>query len=91
MRGFIMVMLAIEAAGLYHLLEHTDGFIHGLLMQFHHHPWNGLRFWDLIQPGFMFIAGTAMAFSLNKQYAMGRSWNQSFKKALTRSGWLFFW
>ena len=91
MRGFIMVLLAIEAAGLYDLYDHTDGILHGFFVQFHHHPWNGLRFWDLIQPGFMFIAGTAMAFSLHKQYSMGRSWNQSFKKALTRSGWLFFW
>ncbi|CAN0287364.1 unnamed protein product, partial [Chrysoparadoxa australica] len=91
MRGFIMVLLAVEAAGLYHITDYTDGFIHGFFMQFHHHPWNGLRFWDLIQPGFMFIAGTAMAFSLHKQYALGRTWTQSFKKALSRSGWLFFW
>ncbi|XOV93334.1 MAG: acyltransferase family protein [Bacteroidota bacterium] len=91
MRGFIMVLLASEAAGSYGLIDYTDGILHGFFMQFHHHPWNGLRFWDLIQPGFMFIAGTAMAFSLNKQYAMGRSWEDSFKKALKRSGWLFFW
>src|SRR5215213_10897290 len=91
MRGFIMVLLALESAGLYeHLFEATKGnVLNGFFLQFFHHPWNGLRFWDLIQPGFMFIAGTAMAFSLNKQWEKGMSWNQSFIKALKRSGWLF--
>ncbi|MAX25952.1 MAG: DUF5009 domain-containing protein [Phycisphaeraceae bacterium] len=91
LRGFIMVLLAMDASGLFGITKYTDGFIHDFFVQFHHHPWNGLRFWDLIQPGFMFIAGTAMAFSLNKQYANGRSWHDSFIKALKRSGWLFFW
>jgi len=88
-RGFIMVLLALEAAGLYdHLYDITGS---PMLLQFFHHPWNGLRFWDLIQPGFMFIAGTAMALSLTKQYAGGVSWNESFIKMLKRCAWLFFW
>ena len=90
-RGFIMVLLALESAGLYeHLYDATDGnFLHGFFLQFFHHPWNGLRFWDLIQPGFMFIAGTAMAFSLKKQKEKGLSWNQSFRKILKRCFWIF--
>lgn len=93
MRGLIMVLLMLESARLYdNLYEITEGslFSH-FFVQFFHHPWNGLRFWDLIQPGFMFIAGTAMAFSLHKQWEKGVSWNQSLLKALKRSGWLFFW
>jgi predicted acyltransferase len=39
----------------------------------------------------MFMAGTAMAYSLHKQQQNGVPWAQSFKKALKRSGWLFFW
>jgi predicted acyltransferase len=39
----------------------------------------------------MFMAGTAMAYSLHRQQSEGRSWNYSFRKALRRSGWLFFW
>jgi predicted acyltransferase len=39
----------------------------------------------------MFMAGTAMAFSLHRQQKEGRSWSYSFRKALRRSGWLFFW
>ena len=93
LRGFIMVLLAMESTGLYENLHHImqGGFGEGFINQFFHDPWNGLRFWDLIQPGFMFIAGTAMAFSLKKQADNGMSWEQSFRKTLKRSGWLFFW
>jgi predicted acyltransferase len=93
MRGLIMVLLALESTQLYeHLSEATEGSaFHGFIQQFFHHPWNGLRFWDLIQPGFMFVAGTAMAFSLHKQAKNGMGWSQSFKKILLRCFWLFFW
>ncbi|MEO6221519.1 MAG: DUF5009 domain-containing protein [Ginsengibacter sp.] len=93
MRGLIMVLLALESTSLY---EHLDKISHSpfyssFIQQFFHHPWNGLRFWDLIQPGFMFIAGTAMALSLEKQRLKDVSWNESFKKVLKRSLLLFFW
>jgi len=93
MRGFIMALLTLDSTGLYGRVEELtrDTSVHFLTMQFVHHPWNGLRFWDLIQPGFMFMAGTAMALSLHKQAAAGVSWSESFRKALKRSGWLFFW
>ncbi len=93
MRGFIMVLLASEATGLYeHLFDATKGnFLNGFFLQFFHHPWNGLRFWDLIQPGFMYMAGVSMAYSLNKQWSSGVSWSQSFRKILKRCFWLFFW
>ena len=93
MRGFIMFLLTLEGTGLYGLLEinteHT--FWEPFVQQLHHHQWNGLRFWDLIQPGFMFIAGTAMALSINKMKEKGVSKNSLLMKALKRSGWLFFW
>lgn len=93
MRGLIMIFLMLESAGLYQQLYNTaEGTVSApLIQQFFHHPWNGLRFWDLIQPGFMFMAGTAMAYSLHRQQIAGMSWRQSFAKALKRSGWLFFW
>lgn len=93
LRGLIMVLLAIESTGIYdYLYEHSKGepFNH-FIIQFTHHPWHGLHFWDLVQPAFMFMAGVAMAFSLNKQWTHGVTWGQSFKKALRRSAWLFFW
>lgn len=88
-----MVLLALESTRLYdHLFElSAHSFIQDFVTQFFHHPWNGLRFWDLIQPGFMFMAGTAMAFSLHKQSELGASWNQQFLRILKRCGLLFFW
>jgi predicted acyltransferase len=66
LRGLIMVLLALEGAGLYeHLYFATSGQpVQSLIKQFFHHPWNGLRFWDLVQPNFMFMSGTALAFSM---------------------------
>lgn len=88
-----MVLLALESTYLYeHLHETMQGSaVARITEQFFHHPWHGLRFWDLIQPGFMFIAGAAMAYSLHKQAAMGISWQASFRKTLKRCFWLFFW
>ncbi len=93
MRGLIMVLLVTESTGLYeHLFEATEGTaLEHFFIQFFHHPWNGLRFWDLIQPGFMFMAGIALSYSLHRQQMQGMSWNNSFLKTLKRSAWLFFW
>lgn len=93
LRGLIMVLLALGETGLFDYLEKstegTDSY--NIFKQMVHHPWNGLRFWDLIQPSFMFMAGTAMAFSLHKQWTSGVSWNISLQKTLKRCFWLFFW
>jgi predicted acyltransferase len=93
LRGFIMVLLMMGSTNIYDYLdEKTVGQTGNFFFrQFVHHPWNGLRFWDLIQPSFMFMAGTAMAYSLHKQWSKGMTWNQSFKKILKRCCWLFFW
>ena len=93
LRGFIMVLLALESAGFHRIVTNiSEGtWFYDIAKQLHHHPWNGLRFWDLIQPCFMFIAGTAMAYSIHSQQQRGVPWSQSFMKALKRSGWLFFW
>lgn len=93
-RGLVMVLLMLEASGLYdHLLNmiEPNSFSYFIAIEFTHYPWHGLHLWDLVQPAFMFIAGTAMAFSLTKQTAKGSSWRQQAKHALKRSWWLFFW
>jgi predicted acyltransferase len=93
MRGLIMVLLALESTGLYEHLENTGKgtLVDGYMQPFFHHPWHGLHFWDLVQPAFMFMAGTAMAYSLFKQQQQGMRWSQSFRKVLKRCAWLFFW
>jgi len=93
-RGLVMVLLMFEASGLYdHVLDmlKPNSFSYSIANQFTHYPWHGLHLWDMIQPAFMFIAGTAMAFSLTRQTAKGSTWNEQAKHALKRSGWLFFW
>lgn len=92
-RGLVMILLTLESTGLYeHLAQAAEGTgLFPLTQQFFHHPWHGLRIWDLIQPAFMFMAGVAMAFSLQSQQQKGFTWNQSFRKILKRCGWLFFW
>lgn len=72
-RGLTMFLLVAEAAWVYQTFLDafpSGSFAHVLFTQFTHHPWNGLRFWDLIQPFFMFIVGVAMPFSLNKRLTL---------------------
>lgn len=73
-RGLTMFLLIAEAAGFHHNfgeLVKENSVFSVLGDQLHHHPWNGLRFWDLIQPFFMFIVGVAMPFSIGKRLATG--------------------
>lgn len=92
-RGLTMFLLIGEATGLYELLRNPalHGTILGFIgMELDHHAWNGLHFWDLVQPFFMFIVGVAMPFSFGKRWAHGDSWRTSFRHVLKRSGLLLF-
>ena len=87
-----MFLLIAESALVYQSLNNffeENSFGHLLIEQFHHHPWNGLRFWDLIQPFFMFIVGVAMPFSLKSRMAKGATWDQAFRHILIRCFLLF--
>ncbi|MEA1784800.1 DUF5009 domain-containing protein [Arenibacter sp. GZD96] len=73
-RGLTMFLLVAEAAGFHHHfyeMVKESPFWASIAEQLHHHPWRGLRFWDLIQPYFMFIVGVAMPFSLRKRLVEG--------------------
>ena len=92
-RGLVMFLLVAEGTGLYSSLSKltSDGTFWGWLVgQFHHHPWNGLRFWDLVQPYFMFIVGVVMVYSVGRRSDRGDSWSQIFKHILIRCVILFF-
>lgn len=91
-RGLTMFLLMAEAAFVYQALTDyfpADSLGGHIIHQFHHHPWNGLRFWDLIQPFFMFIVGVAMPFSLKSRLQKGDDWNTVFKHILRRCFLLF--
>ncbi len=96
-RGLTMLLLVGEFTGLFSNLAAVDNpIIHAIGMQFHHHPWHGLHFWDLIQPFFMFIVGVAMPFSFAKRTERGDSYQLLRKHALQRSvlllvvGWALY-
>ncbi|MBK8501696.1 MAG: DUF5009 domain-containing protein [Saprospiraceae bacterium] len=88
-RGLTMFLLIAESTETLILLGEAapEGtFLYAIGQQFHHHPWAGLRFWDLIQPFFMFIVGVALPFSIANRQKKGES-DQSirshvFKRAL---------
>lgn len=87
-RGLTMFLLIAEGATLWYAINNPyfeGSIISSIGDQFRHHSWNGLRFWDLVQPFFMFIVGVAMPISFNKRWARGDSWSETFKHALYRS------
>ncbi|MGK9117988.1 acyltransferase family protein [Olivibacter jilunii] len=91
MRGLIMILLAAESCELYTALSSTysSGWPKGIIHHFFHHEWHGLYFWDLVQPAFMFIAGTSLYLSFQRKQAAGVSWSSHFKSVAWRSAKLF--
>lgn len=59
-------------------------FIHHIGAQLHHVKWEGLAFWDLIQPFFTFIVGVAMPLSFANRIKKGDSYPQILKHILKR-------
>ncbi|VAW18614.1 N-acetylglucosamine related transporter, NagX [hydrothermal vent metagenome] len=87
-RGLTMFLLITEFTNLFGSftsLGAKDSLIYLIGEQFHHHPWNGLRFWDLIQPFFMFIVGVAMPLSFSKRIKRGEPYNRILKHIAKRS------
>jgi predicted acyltransferase len=73
-RGLAMFLLIVEFSHLFTYLVSPDlegTALYWLGTQFHHVEWVGLRFWDLIQPFFMFIVGVAMPLSFAKRREKG--------------------
>jgi len=91
MRGMIMILLCAESCKVYEAIMHVDPAqpMGGLITQFFHHPWHGLRFWDLVQPAFMFMAGAAMYISYSRKLEKGQSWGDNLSHILIRSLKLF--
>ncbi len=91
MRGLIMILLAAESCLLYEHLHQLEmpGIAGSFIEQFFHHPWHGLRFWDLVQPAFMTMAGSAMFISYYYKTKKGVSWQENFKHIAIRCFKLF--
>lgn len=87
-RGITMILLVSAGFGLARLKG--VAFWNELAVQFTHAQWEGLNFWDLVQPFFMFIVGVAMPFSLTKRLRRGQSSREIFKHVVRRSLILIF-
>jgi predicted acyltransferase len=92
-RGATMFLLIAEFTHFFSYLydPSLEGTVlYSIAEQFHHHPWNGLRFWDLIQPYFMFIVGVAMPYSMANRLKRGQSQSQITRHAVQRAFILLF-
>ena len=95
-RGLIMITLAFAGFGLAktasnHLATDPDALRwRNVQYQFSHVHWVGCAYWDLIQPSFMFMVGTSMAFSYVKRKKMGHSYFRLLGHAIWRSLLLTF-
>lgn len=91
-RGFTMFLLIGESTRLYsHIRSMEDSsFMQFIGTQLSHHQWNGLYFWDLIQPFFMFIVGVAIPFSVANRIKKGDSYQTITLHAVKRSFLLLF-
>ena len=99
-RGITMLFLIGEFSGFIDALIEPDlegSFLYSIGVQLHHVHWEGLHFWDLIQPFFTFIVGVSMPFSFTKRMARGDSYSKLLKHAVIRSllllvlGWALYW
>jgi predicted acyltransferase len=91
-RGLTMFLLIGESTRLYTHIESIKGssIMHFLGTQLSHHEWNGLHFWDLIQPFFMFIVGVAIPFAVANRIKKGDSERTILIHAIKRSLLLLF-
>ncbi len=92
-RGLTMFLLVSEFTSLFSQLtvpELEGTVLYAIGTQFHHHPWNGLRFWDLIQPFFMFIVGVAIPYSYANRVKRGQDHAQILRHTIKRAFLLLF-
>lgn len=96
-RGLTMFLLIGESTHLFGYFGKIDnGFMQFLGTQLSHHEWNGLHFWDLIQPFFMFIVGVSIPFAVYNRKKKGVTDQTLLKHAVKRSlillllGWIIY-
>lgn len=90
-RGLTMFLLIGEFTELYSHITHESlegSIISAIGHQLDHHQWNGLRFWDLIQPFFMFIVGLSLPFAVKSRINKGETSKQILNHVLKRSALL---
>jgi predicted acyltransferase len=90
LRGFDMFWIIGGASIFTALAKPVGGPLNAILPQFDHVRWEGLHFFDLIWPLFMFIVGVSIPLSVEKRMAEGESKRSLYLHAIRRSIILFF-
>ena len=97
-RGFVMFLLIAEFAHVFEVLmdSGSENLTATINFLFHHAKWEGLHFWDLVQPFFMFIVGVSIPLSYENRKKKGDSEKQIRNHAFRRSflllffGWVYY-
>lgn len=85
LRGFDMFWIAGGAMMFHALAKSTDaGWIDWISTQCHHVEWNGFRFYDMVFPLFLFIAGVSFPFSLASRKSKGHTRAQIYRHVIQR-------
>jgi predicted acyltransferase len=83
MRGFVMLVLCSNGFGLGSLIK--DPAYRPIASQFQHLPWDGLIFWELIMPAFMFMVGASLPFALARRREQGATFRQNLRHVSARA------
>jgi predicted acyltransferase len=90
LRGFDMFWIIGGTEIFFGLAKATNwGILKAFEPQFHHVPWEGFHFEDLIMPLFIFIVGVVMPFSFGKRLQSGTSKQSLYIHVIRRSVILF--
>ena len=90
LRGFDMFWIIGGSAIFTGLAKAAGGHLDAILPQFEHVRWEGLHFFDLIWPLFMFIVGVSIPLSVEKRIAEGETKRSLYLHAARRAIILFF-
>jgi predicted acyltransferase len=91
-RGLVMFLMLAEAMRLWTVQRAFPDSAFWRFVAFNttHVPWQGCSLHDLIQPGFSFLAGASLPFSIASRRNKGESWRRMFGHAVWRSLALIF-
>jgi heparan-alpha-glucosaminide N-acetyltransferase len=86
-RGFVMLLMMAEVLQLSRVAHASPGnwFLHVLAYHQTHVDWAGCSLHDTIQPGFSFLVGVALPYSIASRLAKGATFPKMFLHALWRS------
>jgi heparan-alpha-glucosaminide N-acetyltransferase len=85
-RGFVMLLMMAEVLELSRVSKALPGNAFWSFLAFHqtHSAWVGCSLHDTIQPGFSFLVGVALPYSIASRLARGETFRKLFAHALWR-------